>query len=92
MPGVGQPLLPRPNFSSDNPYWRNPADRWGWVMLEARPKLTAQDFLFATSWEMWRKDIHGACLVRQAMMRSFWVNMRFSKLKYKEKVENEKAA
>lgn len=79
MPGLGQQYLPRPQFSLDNPYWRIPEMGF---RIEYRPRLSARDFLYATSWEINRRfDVHGANCVRVAMQRSFWVNLRLGKVK-----------
>jgi hypothetical protein len=74
MPGVGQQFLPKPQFSSANPYWRNPADDWPFLLPDYRPKLSAQDFMFATTWEIWRPDWHMANLVRIATQRTVRIN------------------
>jgi hypothetical protein len=80
-----------PIFDSTNPYWNT--ERFLFVRPEYRPTFTAHDFLFATTWELWKRDIHGAYCVRSAMQRSFWVNLRFGRLKYTEKEKvNEKVA
>jgi hypothetical protein len=78
-----------PTFSSDNPHW--PTDRFLFVRPEYRPQLTAHDFLFATTWELWKRDIHGAYCVRSAMQRSFWINLRCNRLKIKE-IKDEKVS
>lgn len=80
MVGLGQQYmskLPIPKFSSNNPYWKNPAELWGWLRPEYRPRLSARDFLYATTWEIYKWDVHGAHLVRQATIRTIRINFRF---------------
>lgn len=74
---------PTPAFSSFNPYWR--PDLFLFVRPEYRPCCTAQDFLYASAYEITARDIHGAYCVREAMQRSFWVGLRLNRLKYIEK-------
>lgn len=73
-PGLGQQYLPRPQFSSENPYWYNPAERWPFLLPDYRPRMTAQDFLYATTWEIWRRDTHMANCIRIAMQRTLRIN------------------
>lgn len=70
MTGIGQPLLPRPNFSPDNPFWRDYSKTWNWLAPALRPRNNAQDFLYATTWELWGKgfDIHSAYCTRMALI------------------------
>jgi hypothetical protein len=83
-----QNFNPQPNFSSDNPYWK--PERFLFVFPEYRPKMNAQDFMYASTWEIYKRDIHGAACVRTAMQRSFWINLRFSRLIFKEKPKDAK--
>src|SRR5271154_326393 len=76
MSGLGQQFLPKPQFSSVNPYWQDPAKSWGQFASYVRPLLSARDFLYATTWEIWRWDIHGAFCVRQATIRTVRINTR----------------
>ena len=91
-PGLGQPFLPRPQFHSSNPYWIDPAKNFGFMAPEYRPRRTAQDFLYATAWELTSWDVVGACFVREAMQRSFWIGLRVNRLNYKEIEKHEKVA
>lgn len=69
-PGLGQPLLPRPQFSSNNPYWQRPS--------KLSPPLTARDFLYASMWEINRRfDVHGAACVRAATVLTVKLNWPF---------------
>lgn len=93
MPGVGQELLPlpRPSFSSENPFWRIPQIEG--IKKEYRPRLSARTFLYACTWELWRRDWFGANCVRRAMERTFWLNLRFVKINLKkENVAYEKVS
>lgn len=74
MTGVGQQFLPRPQFSSENPFWFNPAEKWGFLFADYRPRMTAQDFLYASTWEIWRRDTHMAYCVRKAVQRTVKIN------------------
>jgi hypothetical protein len=76
MPGMGQKYLPRPQFSSENPYWWGRDDRMTFLRHELRPKPTAKDFLYATTWEIWRRDVHMANCVRIAVQRTVRINFR----------------
>lgn len=76
MNGLGQPLLPRPEFSDMNPYWRDP--RIKGVYPEYQPRLTAKDFYYASVWEIWRRfDVHMAYCVRQATVNTVRMNWWF---------------
>ena len=69
IPGTN---LPKPSFSRDNPYWRM---RFAFIKPEFRPRLTAQDFLYATVWEINRPfDIVAACYVRKAVLDTYALN------------------
>lgn len=92
MSGVGQPFLPRPQFHSQNPHWIDKSRIWSFMRSGIRPRNTGHDFLYASTWELWQRDVVGARFVREAMQRSFWINLKFSKLKYKEIDRNAKAA
>lgn len=74
MPGLGQPLLPKPQFHSQNPYWWDPRTTWTFLRPELRPRPSAIDFLNANVWEIWRPDYHMAHLVRQALVRTIRIN------------------
>lgn len=75
--------LPTPHFSLENPYW-HPVNM-DFLRPEYRPRLNAQNFLFAATWEMYgKKDHFGAGLVRQAMQRTLKLNLDFGRIKYKE--------
>lgn len=57
------------------------------------PRLNGRDFLYACFWEINKPDVHGAHLVRQAMQRTFWINLRFGKIQYQSKEkQHEKVA
>ena len=95
MPGVCDNFLPKPSFSEDNPYWRSPKNSPHPRLL---PRLTGQDFLYASTWEIWRRfDTRGAYCVRDAVVRTVKVNWFISLhnqiklLNLKEIKENEKA-
>lgn len=74
MSGVGQQFLPLPKFSSENPYWKDPAETHSFLLPDYRPKLSAQDFLYASTWEIWRRDVHMANCVRVAVQRTVRIN------------------
>jgi hypothetical protein len=74
MPGVGQQFLPKPQFTSTNPYWWGKNDRNTFLWPEFRPQPTARDFLFATTWEIWHTDVHMANCVRIAVQRTVRIN------------------
>lgn len=74
MTGVGQQFLPTPQFSSENPFWKNPAATHGFLSPAYRPRLSAQDFLYATTWEIWRRDHHMAYCVRVATQNTVNLN------------------
>ena len=74
MGGVGQQFLPHPAFSPENPYWFNPAERYPFLHHDYRPRPTAKDFLYATNWEIWRRDTHMANCVRIATQRTVNLN------------------
>jgi hypothetical protein len=77
MPGLGQAFLPKPAFSTDNPYWVDPARYWGWLPSQFWPKLSARDYLYATTWEIRRWDVHGAYCSREALINTIKVQWRF---------------
>lgn len=60
--------LPRPSFSSRNPYWQKIT--FLGVLPQFQPRLSARDFLYATAWEMAALDLHGAWCVRDATVKS----------------------
>lgn len=67
--------LPRPSFSRENPYWR--AEAFRWMDPQYRPRLTAVDFLYATTWEISRPfDLHGAYCCKAAMLATYKVNFQ----------------
>lgn len=74
MNGVGQPFLPNPSFSSANPFWFDPAEKYPFLFHDYRPRPTAHDFLYATTWEIWRRDTHLAYCIRSAMQRTVKLN------------------
>jgi hypothetical protein len=79
MPGVGDKLIPKfplPRFSEDNPYWQDPAKWWGWLCPQARPRLTAQDFLYATTWEIYHLDWWMARMIREETVKAVRVATR----------------
>lgn len=89
MSGMGQPLLPTPKFSSDNPYWRIPVisglrrDYW--------QRLSAQDFLRASTWEITRRwDIKLAGQVRRELLMATDLWIIFTKAKRLKLVYTEK--
>lgn len=91
MSGVGHDLLPRPQFSSDNPLWRIPQVQG--LHRQYWPRLSARDFLYATTWEMYRRDVHGANCVRRAMERTFWINLKYGRINIsKENLTHEKVS
>src|ERR1700675_2009875 len=67
---------PRPQFSTANPYWQDPRKFFKGLAPEALPRLSARDFLYATTWEVWRPDIHGAYCVRSATQLTVRLNFR----------------
>lgn len=96
MSGVGQPFLPLPQFSPENPYWRDNRKFWDFIRPEYRPRLSAQDFLYACVWERNRPDPHMAYCVRTAWTRTklleFRLDVKNQFKKLQEKKHNEKAA
>lgn len=77
MPGVGQQFLPKPQFSSDNPYWI-PLWKFPHPKLAAQMKMhTGQDFLYANTWERTHMDPHMAYCVRTAMQRTVNISWAF---------------
>ena len=83
------PQLPQPRFQSDNPYWRK-ISLFPFLREEIRPKLSAMDFLYATSWEIRSRDIHGASCVRLAMLKSFpaWMDANKALAKSQQEKRN----
>jgi hypothetical protein len=98
MPGMGEKYLPKPQFSASNPYWWGKNDRNTFLLPEFRPRPTARDFLYATTWEIWRPDWHMAYCIRIAMQRTVRINWhmgiarQLQKSTLKEKEGNEKTA
>ena len=72
--GLGHRYLPRPEFSPNNPYWPDPRKL---PHPELAPKLSARDFLYATTWEMWHPDPHMAYCVRIATIETVRLNTFF---------------
>ena len=76
-------MLPKANFSSQNPYWQRvliPS-----VYPEYQPQKSARDFLYATTWELWREDVVGACFVRLASIATVRWNWLFS---FKQQIQD----
>lgn len=94
--GLGRPFLPIPYFSLTNPYWANSNKVWDFIRPEFRPRNSARDFLYATTWELWRFDVHGAHLVRETIGRSHLFEFRLAvKQQFKDlqkEKKSEKAA
>lgn len=89
MNGLGQKYLPRPSFSAANPYWRDP--RIQGVYKEYQPKLSAQDFMYASTWEIWRRfDVHMAWCVRQATVDTIKLNWVFALRDQLKSIKKEK--
>ncbi len=82
--GLGSQYLPKPIFSTANPYWQDPRKFWGNIAPEIQPKLSARDFLYATTWEIWRWDVQGAYCVRQATVLTVRINW---KLQWRSTIE-----
>jgi hypothetical protein len=77
MGGIGEHVLPRPSFSPSNPYWIDYGETWKNIYPMYRPRNTAQDFLYASRWEIFRPfDVHGAYCVRTATVLTARVNWR----------------
>lgn len=89
--GLGSQYLPKPQFSTVNPYWQDPRKFWGNIAPEVRPRMSARDFLYATTWEIFRWDIQGAYCVRSATQLTVRLNFRVGIVnQIKEKLHNEK--
>lgn len=90
--------LPTPQFSANNPYWRNPRELWGWLRAELWPRNNAHNFLYASMWELERFDNHGAWCVHDAMVRTVRINLRalrlhkFKKEQFKRSITDENAS
>lgn len=61
---MGQKFMPLPEFSPENPYWFDPAKRWGFLLPQYRPRPTAQDFLYASTWEIMHTDVRATNMIR----------------------------
>lgn len=98
LSGLGQPeqvkiksLVPVPKFSSENPYFQNPAHTWGFLRPEYRPKLTGQDYLMACTWEINRWDWLGARFWKEAMLAGVRATCTLSiKLQIAAQIKGEK--
>jgi hypothetical protein len=68
--------LPVPMFSQNNPYWQ--PLRIAGVFPDNQPLLSAQDYFFATTWELNRFWLQGKlCLLIRRMNELLWRYMTY---------------
>lgn len=81
------PLLPKPSFSPENPYWQT--QRFEFLGLHIRPRYTAHDFLYATVWEInCPYDVVSALYVRMAIIATYKLNFLVLGYKVREQFRN----